>query len=429
MDLKELASKAIKGELDLTFEHHPVHSFVDGSTEIQDNLLAFKGIAGFFVLDTGSGLVMLDAGHIIDIERAYEEIRKWRPNEPLVAAIFTHHHVDHIFAVEKFDEEALSKGKDRPTVYANKLMPEHFDRYLKTLGWNTAINRRQFALDVEHFKWPTEYRYPDITYKHDISFKCGDLTFNLHHARGETDDHTWIHVPEEKLIAPGDLFIWAVPNGGNPQKVQRYISDWADALDEMLKLDCEIFLPGHGFPILGKKRIEKALETTSKFLRSIEDQTLKLMNQGKSLNQVLHEVKIPNDLMELPWLTPIYDDPQFLIRMVWRRYGGWWDGEYDRLLPAPRKDEALAWVELSNGIENIILKALENLDKGNFKVAAQLIETAFHADNDNEQMHDARAKIYREFSLKQSSSMGRNILNHASMASAQGKRDLAQTED
>ena len=61
MDLKELASKAIKGELDLTFEHHPVHSFVDGSTEIQDNLLAFKGIAGFFVLDTGSGLVMLDA--------------------------------------------------------------------------------------------------------------------------------------------------------------------------------------------------------------------------------------------------------------------------------------------------------------------------------------------------------------------------------
>ena len=78
---------------------------------------------------------------------------------------------------------------------------------------------------------------------------------------------------------------------------------------------------------------------------------------------------------------------------------------------------------------NIILKALENLNKGNLKVAAQLIETAFHADNDNDQMHDARAKIYREFSLKQSSSMGRNILNHASMASAQGKRDLAQTED
>ena len=33
-------------------------------------------------------------------------------------------------------------------------MPEHFDRYLKTLGWNTAINRRQFAINVPHFTWP-----------------------------------------------------------------------------------------------------------------------------------------------------------------------------------------------------------------------------------------------------------------------------------
>ena len=428
-DLLELAELAWNGEIDLQFEHHPVHMFYSGSTEIKNNILGVKGIAGHYTLDTGDGLVMIDAGSQLDIETTYAEIKKWRPDASVKAAIFTHHHVDHIFAVKHFDEENKKMGISKPIVYGHELMPDHFDRYIKTNDWNTAINRRQFAIDVEHFKWPTEYRYPDITYKHDISFKCGDLTFNLHHARGETDDHTWIHVPEEKLIAPGDLFIWAVPNGGNPQKVQRYISDWADALDEMLKLDCEIFLPGHGFPILGKKRIKKALETTSKFLRSIEDQTLKLMNQGNSLNQVLHEVKIPNDLMELPWLTPIYDDPQFLIRMIWRRYGGWWDGEYDRLLPAPRKEEALAWVELSNGIDNIILKALEHLDKGNLKVAAQLIETAFHADNNNDQMHDARAKIYREFSLKQSSSMGRNILNHASMASAQGKRDLAQTED
>ena len=54
--------------------------------------------------------------------------------------------------------------------------------------------------------------------KSKTSFKQGNLTFNLYHGRGETDDHTWVHIPEEKIIAPGDLFIWAVPNGGNPQK-------------------------------------------------------------------------------------------------------------------------------------------------------------------------------------------------------------------
>ena len=196
------------------------------------------------------------------------------------------------------------------------MMPDHFDRYIHTNGWNTAINRRQFAIDVDKFKWPEEYRYPDVTYENEISFKSGNLTFNLYHARGETDDHTWVHIPEEKIIAPGDLFIWAVPNGGNPQKVQRYISDWAMALNKMIELEAETLIPGHGFPIFGKDRIKKALETTSQFLTLIEEQTLKFMNQGKSLNQVLHEVIIPNDLMDHPWLKPIYDDPKFLIRMI-----------------------------------------------------------------------------------------------------------------
>lgn len=426
-DLLELAELAWNGEIDLQFKHHPVHMFYSGSTELKENVLGIKGIAGHYTIDTGDGLVMIDAGSQLDIDRTYKEIRKWRPDSAVKAAIFTHHHIDHVFAVKHFDEENEKKGIPSPVVYGHELMPDHFERYIKTRDWNTAINRRQFAIDLEHFEWPAAYRYPDITYKDNMSFTCGKLTFELHHARGETDDHTWIYIPEEKIIAPGDLFIWAVPNAGNPQKVQRYISDWADALEEMLTLDCDVFLPGHGFPIFGKDRIKLALETTSKFLRTIEDQTLRLMNQGKSLNQVLHNVTIPSELMEYPWLTPIYDDPQFLIRMVWRRYGGWWDGEYDRLLPSSRKEEAVAWVELSGGIERIIAKALENSTNGNHKIAAHLIETAFHADNENEDMHKARADIYNAFALNQSSSMGRNILNHASLASLKGKRDLAQT--
>ena len=115
--------------------------------------------------------------------------------------------------------------------------------------------------------------------------------------------------------------------------------------------------------------------------------------------------------------------------MIWRRYGGWWDGEYDRLLPSPREEEANAWVELAGGIENIILKAKEQLNNKNYSVAAHLIETAFHANNTHEEMHKIRAEIYEQFSTVQSSSMGRNILNHASLASKKGKRDLAETED
>ena len=40
----------------------------------------------------------------------------------------------------------------------------------------------------------------------------------------------------------------------------------------------------------------------------------------------------------------------------------------------------------------------------------------------------AREKIFKEFSLTQESSMARNILNHASLASRELKRDLAESD-
>ena len=86
-DLNELSELAWKGLLDTKFEHHPVHSFYEGSTEIKSNLLAMKGIGGFFAIDTGDGLVMIDAGSQLDIETGYNEIKKWRPKDFLKAAI------------------------------------------------------------------------------------------------------------------------------------------------------------------------------------------------------------------------------------------------------------------------------------------------------------------------------------------------------
>ena len=177
------------------------------------------------------------------------------------------------------------------------------------------------------------------------------MTFELHHARGETDDATWTFGPELRILHPGDLFIWAVPNAGNPQKVQRFASDWAAALREMAGCGAEIMLCGHGLPIFGADRVRQALIDTAEVLDTIETQTVALMNDGVPLDRVLHAVEIPERLRELPYLQPVYDHPQFLVRNVWRRYGGWYDGEPDNLLPAPRAEQAREWVTLAGGLE------------------------------------------------------------------------------
>jgi alkyl sulfatase BDS1-like metallo-beta-lactamase superfamily hydrolase len=393
--------------------------------EIADGVFYYKGTASANTIDTGAGLVMLDTGATRDTQPLHEAVRRWRPDAPLVAAVFSHHHVDHVFGVGPFEQDAVERGWPAPRVYAHAGVRPNFDRYLRTLGWNTAINIRQFALPPDRFRWPDSYRYPDVEYHDRLTFTCGGLSFHLHHARGETDDATWTWVPERKILAPGDLFIWAVPNAGNPQKVQRYAGDWAAALREMAALDAELMVPGHGLPVFGAERIHEALTDTAELLESLEAQTLALMNLGATLDRALHEVQAPAHLLERPYLQPVYDDPQFIVRNIWRLYGGWYDGEPDNLLPAPRSEQARAWVTLAGGLRPVLERVTALRVEGNLRLACHLVEFAVLAEPDSKDAHTLRADIYATRAQQQRSTMGRNILANAARASEQGRRDLA----
>src|SRR5262249_31465983 len=184
-----------------------------------------------------------------------------------------------------------------------------------TAGYNSCINARQFAVPLI---WPVKFREPDETYASQLTIAIGGADLELHHARGETDDATWAWLPSRKVLCTGDLFIWALPNAGNPQKVQRYPHHWAAALRRMAAVGAEVLLPGHGVPIWGEDRVNEALSATAELLESLHDQTLGLMNAGAALPEILAAVKVPGHLATRPYLQPIYDDPEFVVRNVWR---------------------------------------------------------------------------------------------------------------
>ncbi|HWC29015.1 MAG TPA: alkyl sulfatase dimerization domain-containing protein [Dehalococcoidia bacterium] len=147
------------------------------------------------------------------------------------------------------------------------------------------------------------------------------------------------------------------------------------------------------------------------------------MNYGASLDTILHEVRIDDEWLEKPYLRPVYDHPEFLIRNVWRLYGGWYDGEPDRLLPARRREEAREWVALAGGIDSVIVRAEALLTEGDARLASHLIEHAVAAEPRHAHAHELRSRIYEARAASQTSQMARNIFRFAAASSRIGKRD------
>ena len=102
----------------------------------------------------------------------------------------------------------------------------------------------------------------------------GGTTFELRHALGETDDATWVWMPELKTVCVSDLWVWSCPNVGNPFKVQRFALGWAEALEAVAALSPDLMLPGHGAAIAGAEEIKDGCLTVARALRFLDDQVV-----------------------------------------------------------------------------------------------------------------------------------------------------------
>jgi alkyl sulfatase BDS1-like metallo-beta-lactamase superfamily hydrolase len=417
-DLLELADKLWDGEV-TTIDHHPVVSTHD-LCEVTDRtsfISAFGNVSGF---STDEGLVLVDTGNEWFALSNHEQMRGWT-SAPLHTAVFTHGHIDHVFGVGPFESEAADKGWQPPRVVAHELVARRFDRYLQTLGYNGIINQRQFPISEGY--WPSAYRYPDETFHESYRLEVGGETFELYHDKGETDDAAWVWNPGRRVLCTGDFFIWASVNCGNPQKAQRYPQEWAAALRKMLALDAEILLPGHGFPIVGADRVRQALGDTADLLESLVEQSLKMMNAGARLDDLIHTVKAPPRLLDRPYLRPVYDEPEFVVHNIWRLYGGWYDGNPATLKPAPEATVAAEIASLAGGANRLAARALMVAEAGDLRLAGHLAELAALAAPDDRGVHNVRAEVFSRRAAAELSTMARGVFSWAADESGANSGD------
>ncbi len=295
-------------------------------------------------------------------------------------------------------------------------MAERFDRYDLTNGYNGVINQRQFGnrgrLGMGQPTWFSDWVVPDTVFENELDLKVGDLDVELHHDKGETDDHLWAWLPVTKTVLVGDFLTWVFPNAGNPQKVQRFPREWAEALRSIAAKGPELLIPAHGLPIGGADRIGRVLDEVAGALESLVSQTLELMNRGERLDTIVHEVRLSDELLSRAFLKPIYDEPEFVVRNIWRLYGGWYDGNPAHLKPAPDAALAAEVAALAGGPEALADRARDLVDHDPH-LAAQLAEWAVQAAPTDAGLHDIRAEVYGKVREGEVSLMSRGIYGAA----------------
>jgi len=377
--------------------------------------IATQGVVGnVTALKTREGLVVFDTGGVGSAQLIYDTLRAWEQS-PIHTVIFTHGHGDHVRGAPLFEAEAKKRGEPPIRFVGHARMPQRFDRYTLTADFVARVNARQFGQPVR--KAPPDWRYPDLTYEDRLTLEIGGLTFELHHGLGETDDHTWTFIPQRKLLVSGDFVIWAAPNAGNPQKVQRYSNTWAKALRDMAACGAEVLVPGHGPAVFGADRVAQILADAAEFLETIHNQTVALMNEGKSLDEIVQAVKVAQELLSRPYLQPTYDDPEFLIRNIWRLYGGWWNGDPADLKPAPAAALARELAALAGGAGRLAARASELARSGDLRLAGHLAEFAVQADPANEQAHRVRMEVNRLRVAGERTTMAKGIFGAAARES------------
>jgi len=124
-------------------------------------------------------------------------------------------------------------------------------------------------------------------------------------------------------------------------------------------------------------------------------------------------------ILEKPWMKPLYDEPEFVVRNIWRLYGGWWDGNPARLKPARDALLASEIARLAGGAEVLAKTAQGHADAGDFRLACHLVEFAALAEPENLTVHGLRAEIYQARRNQETSLMAKGIFGTAANVSKQ----------
>lgn len=220
--------------------------------KVKDGLFVVVGSGGNVgVRVTNEGVVLIDDKFQQNYAEIVERVKSVT-SQPVTYVLGTHHHGDHMGGNPEFIKSA--------EIIAHRNVRENM------------IKGNQPAP-------------PRIVFTDQTAVFLGGVEVQAHHlGRGHTNGDSVIYFPDLRTIHTGDLFVGSTPfidyaNGGSS-------TEWITTLDNILKLDFDTAIPGHG-PVMTKDDVRAFQQ---KF-RTLRQRMTELIRSGVTKDDMASKLK------------------------------------------------------------------------------------------------------------------------------------------
>lgn len=412
-----LAHKALFRDTTIKVGDAPVWSLTDHGV----NIIAIEG---------PEGLVLFDSGvHGTYANKALAKLRKVS-DKPVVAIIYSHHHVDHINGAGVFVRpEDVAAGKVKVVASAN-LAAEMADEnvmlapimalrstYMFGFGLQGQERRDNYVgccgdLPADAGQpHATAYIPPNVLVDDSQTLTLGGLEFRLFRTGGEASSHMVAYLPAYDLLLSGDEVQGPTfPNLHSMRGTKmRDANAWVRGLDRMRALHAEHMVPTHGEPVSGRAEIDRILTLYRDAIQYTHDQTIRYINKGYTQEELGRQLNdLPAYLKEEPWTGQHYGNVPTAARSYYVGYVSWFSGDAVDLAPTARPDYARRLVEMMGGRERVLERARAALaDDAQF--AAELTTYLIRIDHADRDARGVKATAFRKLGYAQTNTNWRNF--------------------
>jgi alkyl sulfatase BDS1-like metallo-beta-lactamase superfamily hydrolase len=203
---------------------------------------------------------------------------------------------------------------------------------------------------------------------------------------------------------------------------------WSKYLNQALAMwgdRAEVIFAQHHWPTWGNDAVVDLLKKQRDLYRYINDETLRLANQGFTEVEIAEQFKLPDGLAHVWANRGYYGSLNHNVKATYVLYLGWFDGNPATLNEHPPVEASKRYVEFMGGADAVLQKAKKSFEDGDYRWVAQVVNHVIFADPNNQDAKNLQADALEQLGYQAESGPWRNFYLTAAKELREGVTQLA----